>query len=420
MPKKYSRNAYSLFCLDMIPELRRRGLEVSGVRDAFRLCSQDWALLTVDEKQKYFTKAKESKNPKVSQTRTQWQPGCVNPRKNYSLGAHVAEVLQQEQEPKHPEIFCQKMAGLEKKVIYIIDIFSHGDMPNYCNQRFVPCEIGCVRYSLQDGILGSFHDFIDPGELPFGFRSYCQIGSNSTHQIPVSGFNLANSDYHNLFRSLCEFICPVPSPLYIQVYCKREDMYRVRWCLQWLAFKAGMDNRFEVFDIENLIMNFYRHKINEEPSKYSVDRLLGVFYWDYSSNTRCKWHEENDLGCCALGSCKKITYCISKNLAPLYGVTLTSAHLPELELEKERQSLNHNRTIIVNSKRYQQRVNQFNVDGDPARFDGAASTSRPGQATFIPSLEQGWGRDQGRGVRGRGRGILRLLEETPELFSTMK
>ena len=61
-------------------------------------------------------------------------------------------------------------------------------------------------------------------------------------------------------------------------------------------------------------------------------------YWVISSspaliffniiNTRCKWHEENDILFCALAVCKKSTYCISNSLATLFGIQLTGAHVP--------------------------------------------------------------------------------------------
>lgn len=49
-------------------------------------------------------------------------------------------------------------------IFYFLNIFSHGEMPPHCEQRFLPCEIGCVKYSLQEGIMADFHSFINPGK----------------------------------------------------------------------------------------------------------------------------------------------------------------------------------------------------------------------------------------------------------------
>ncbi|XP_040195019.1 protein maelstrom homolog [Rana temporaria] len=411
--KKASRNAYFYFALEMIPELKRRGLPVCGVKDAIPYCSGDWALLSVEEKEKYAEKAKEWRNREDPPSPPRSRTG-VTRGKGGSLAAQVTDVLARSKEEasrhqdqvRYHERLYRKSEDLERKVIYVINIFSHGDMPTACEQRFVPCEIGCVRYSLQEGITDSFHDFIDPGELPFGFRYHCQAGSAATHQIPVSGFELANHNYHKLYRSLCDFICPMPS-LQVQIYCRTNDMYRVKWCLQWLAYKAGMDNRFELLDLESLILKYFRDKLGEEPSKSTVNRLLEVVHWDYASNTRCKWHEENDMWYCALASCKKVTYCISKALASVYDVTLTPSHLPS-PTPKARWSSGDNKTIILDAKRFQKKSDRLrftdNLDSAGAAC-GASTSGMNGAASFNPR-------------RGRGRGILRLLEEMPDFNPT--
>ncbi|KAM9319601.1 protein maelstrom homolog [Gastrophryne carolinensis] len=381
--KKASRNAYFFFALEMIPELRRRGLQVSGVRDAIPLCSGDWALLSPADKERYAEKAKKLKNRDPEPTGPFRASGSFlhgngelfeesetedvqffDNDVGQALGDAVditkvvANLLEEQQKAKmsrkHLEEFYRKTDGLEKKVIYIINIFSHGEMPSLCEQKFVPCEIGCVRYSLKDGILKSFHDFIHPGALPLGFRYHCEAGSASTHQIPVSGFELANKNYRYLHHSLCEFVSPVPG-LWTTLYCRNNDLFRVKWCLQWLADKAGMDNHFELQDIESLIIKYFRDKLDEEPSKSAMHRMLDVVHWDYANNTRCQWHEENDMWCCALASCKKISYCMSKSLASVYGITLTADHLPSIKPEN-RQSSSGSKTFVLDAKRYQKKM----------------------------------------------------------------
>ncbi|KAM3933142.1 protein maelstrom homolog [Leptodactylus fuscus] len=398
--KKASRNAYFFFALDMIPKLRRRGMKVSGVKEAIPLCSGDWALLTAAEKEQYAEKAKEWKNREPDPPKPNHQIG------NFHQENEPMPSVQYGEEMKGPNWFHLRCDDLDKCVIYILNIFSHGEMPSVCDQRYVPCEIACVRYSLQNGIMDSFHDFIDPGELPLGFRYHCQAGSAATHQIPVSGFELANRDYHNLFRALCDFVCPAAKRV-TSVYCKTNDLYRIKWCLQWLSIKAGMENLFELRDIENLIIKFYRDKLNEEPSTSSVHRLLDVVQWDYARNTRCKWHEDNDMWYCALASCKKITYCISRALASVYNVALTSAHLPTLQATDNQKNEN-SKTVVLDAKRYQRKLDRPYV-ADHGNAMGAV------------------GGDGSQGMRGvgaipapkvRGRGILRLLEDMPAPYAS--
>ncbi|XP_040277674.1 protein maelstrom homolog [Bufo bufo] len=448
--KRASRNAYFFFALDMIPELRRRGFCVAGVKEAIPLCSGEWALLSFQERQKYAEKAKEWKSRDLEPPR----PSADNEkglRFNYQVegeqrgqdrysksregifqhqyGRHVTattsnQLLHPHVQHMSPHVIpCkhdlmgnesigdaktqQNLIDLEKCVIYVIDIFSHGQMPSLCEQRFVPCEIGCVRYSLQDGIIDSFHDFIDPGELPLGFRYYCHEGSSATHQIPVSGFELANRDYHNLFRSLCDFVRPAAKRS-TSVYCRSNDIYRVKWSLNWLAVKAGIENIFELQDIESLIIKLFKNKLEEEPSKSSVLRLLGAVKWDFASNTRCKWHEDNDMWCCALASCKKATYSISSALASVYGVVLTPSHLPNLQANNNQKC--ESETIVLNARRYQKKTDRphQSENGNSVGAVGGDSLGMRGVGSTPPTS------------KARGRGILRLLEEMPAPYATSK
>uniref|UniRef100_A0A8C5LQP1 Protein maelstrom homolog n=1 Tax=Leptobrachium leishanense TaxID=445787 RepID=A0A8C5LQP1_9ANUR len=337
--KKAVRNAYFFFVLDMMPELRRRGLQVSGVKEAIPHCSEHWAMLSVEEKERYADRAREyKKNPCE-----EFNPAVYH---RELRDAHVVQHKTVTRRPEVPADVLNMGRCTDRGVFYFLNIYSHGEMPSLCEQQFVPCEIGCVRYSLRDGIMGTFHDFIDPGDLPRGFRYHCQSGSSSTHQIPISGFELANSDYHSLFRSLCDFVRPAFGMTPV-IYCKDDEAYRVKWCLQWLANKARIDNDIELFDVESLIAKLYKDKLGEEPSRASITRSLEAVHWDYASNTRCKWHEENDMWICALGSCKKIAYCISKALVSVYEFTITPAHLPSVDINAP-----NPKVVVLDAKRF--------------------------------------------------------------------
>uniref|UniRef100_A0A8C3J1E7 Maelstrom spermatogenic transposon silencer n=1 Tax=Calidris pygmaea TaxID=425635 RepID=A0A8C3J1E7_9CHAR len=220
-------------------------------------------------------------------------------------------------------------------IFCFLNIYSHGKLPSHCDQRFLPCEIGCVKYSLQDGIMADFHHFIDPGLLiTFFFFSPAlppPLG-DATHKIPISGFHLSRTSYAVVLRELLEFVQPARG-VRLQFYC--------RVC------------HLELLAVENLVLELYRKKYQKEPSKTWVCRELDTVLWDFSSNTRCKWHEENDILCCALASCKKIAYCISKSLASVYGVSLTAAHLP-LQDSDYGESTN-TKMVILDTGRFQVR-----------------------------------------------------------------
>uniref|UniRef100_A0A8D2NUR6 Maelstrom spermatogenic transposon silencer n=1 Tax=Zosterops lateralis melanops TaxID=1220523 RepID=A0A8D2NUR6_ZOSLA len=215
--------------------------------------------------------------------------------------------------------FVLFLSDMVADIFYFLDIYSYGKLPPHCEQRFLPCEIGCVRYSLQDGIMADFHHFIDPGEFQESQRDTGVRGS-------LSGVTAAQ----NLFlkrisvRTACiskEGRVNPGGPAHV---CS-DDRFRINWCLGRMASITG---RKWLFAVEDLITKLYQKKYQKEPSTVWVYRKLNVCLWDFSTNTRCKWHEENDIICCALASCKKMGYCISKSFASAYGVPLTAAHLP--------------------------------------------------------------------------------------------
>ncbi|XP_006018951.1 protein maelstrom homolog isoform X2 [Alligator sinensis] len=269
--RKGARNAYYYFALHRLPELRRLGLPVARVVDAIPYCSQDWALLTEDEKEKYAEMARQWKSAK-------------------STDASVKQLSSQTSPiPAHLPIQIQKSPTLPNAT----------NLPGRNDQEEVPC----------------------------GFRYHCQAASDATHKIPVSGFELSNAAYPLVLHELYKFVQPNQGswPL---LFCKSNDWHRVNWCLKHMAKKIGIENKFELRNVEDLVVELYQQKLQKEPSKTWVRSQLDVSIWDYSSNTRCKWHEENDILICALASCKKITYCISSSLANVYGISLTEAHLP--------------------------------------------------------------------------------------------
>nr|KAF6413702.1 maelstrom spermatogenic transposon silencer [Molossus molossus] len=284
--RKASRNAYYFFVQEKIPELRRRGLPVARVADAIPYCSADWALLGQDEKDKYADMARawraaqgkdsgplEKQKPACTPMR---RPGMLVPKQNVSP-------------PDMSSLSLKNDQALLGGIFYFLNIFSHGELPPHCEQRFLPCEIGCVKYSLRDGILADFHRFISPGEIPRGFRFHCQAASDSSHKIPISNFE-SGCDQATVLQNLYRFIHPNPGK-WPPIYCKSDDRARVSWCLKRMERTSEIQQNLELLAVEDLVVGIYQQKFLKEPSKTWVRSLLDVAMWDYSSNTRCRREE---------------------------------------------------------------------------------------------------------------------------------
>ncbi|XP_005491051.2 protein maelstrom homolog [Zonotrichia albicollis] len=317
------RTAFLWFVHDQLPGLERRGLTVTCVGDAVPYCSQAWESLTEEEKMMYAEKARTWNSKKRSQKTVKETRNVPDPVPA-PLTTKMPCVTPL---PDASALSWKNDQDMVADIFYFLDIYSYGRLPPHCEQRFLPCEIGCVRYSLQHGILADFHHFIDPEVPPRGFRYHCQASSDETHKIPISGFHHPRACYAVVLRELIEFAQPARGAR-PRFFCRSNDRFRINWCLGRMASITGIESHWELFAVEDLIMKLYQKKYQKEPSNVWVYRKLDVCLWDFSSNTRCKWHEENDIICCALASCKKMGYCISKSFAGVYGVPLTAAHLP--------------------------------------------------------------------------------------------
>ncbi|XP_067896055.1 protein maelstrom homolog isoform X1 [Heterodontus francisci] len=345
--KKPLRNPFYFFMLEEIPELRRQGIEVKGLRDAAPLCSSAWASLTALEKEKFVQMAHQWKTEKTNKTLSEPTRKPLQ-KPIFSVTAKGMS---------NPLTSWSSDEGVCDEVFHFVSCLSLADLPLSCEQRFLPCEIACIKYSMKNGITDEFHCFIDPGMIPCGFRYHCQVSSDATHKIPLSNFELASSNYSEIFQRFFAFLRPIRSKGFLPVYCKLADCFRVNWCLNWLASKAGSTIPVNVFELEELIEKLYEHKLKEKPSKASVERMLDVMVWDYATNTRCKWHDEHDVVYCALATTKKYAYCISDSLASIYEFEITSAHIPKKELTY---GTKLNPKVLVLDRYYQQSKSSAN------------------------------------------------------------
>ncbi|XP_005511468.2 protein maelstrom homolog [Columba livia] len=405
--RKGSRSPYCLFVCDQLPELQRRGLPVTGVVDAVPYCSEAWALLTKEEKMAYAEKARKWNVKKRSQKTAEQMRNLAHP-----VPAHLTTKVPSATSLPDASMSWKNDQAVVTDIFYFLNIYSHGKLPSHCEQRFLPCEIGCVKYSLQDGIMADFHHFIDPEVPPRGFRYHCQAASDATHKIPISGFHLLRTCYAVVLRELLEFVQPARGvrPYF---YCRSNDRFRINWCLHRMASLTGIESHPELLAVEDLVIELYHKKYQKEPSKNWVCRELDAFLWDFSSNTRCKWHEENDILCCALASCKKIAYCISKSLANVYGVSLTAAHLPLQDSDCGKST--NTKMVVLAAGRFQKM--KAEDSGCDRHF-----TSPSQDQEFVPS-----NCDSPCGVKTslygistmRGRGITRLLKSASDLSKSV-
>ena len=149
-------------------------------------------------------------------------------------------------------------------------------------------KVAILEYSLQNGIINEFHEFIKPNKVPLGYTGQCMDASKEEHQIPLHNFDRIQKTY--------------------------ED------AMSQFPFK-------NIYSLENFLVSLAKFG-NTDFSLESAYDLLTSYAFDYAPNSRCDFHETLGISHCSLGLVKKASYLISDNICQFYDIGLTPKHIP--------------------------------------------------------------------------------------------
>ncbi|XP_033641515.1 protein maelstrom homolog [Asterias rubens] len=330
--KKKQCNGFYMYMMD-----KKRGFEIECGKDLtmpemVSLAHPGWKYLSDEERLKYNVRAKSYSQ---QEKRHNLQAGAgkmdctgqlINERVDFLA---LNDRRRSDERRKLIEKWPVENAVCMEK-FHLISFETLCELPD--EQGYLPCEISCVSYSLYAGIIDVYHQYVDPGRLPIGYRYLCQSKSDETNKIPVSNFELATANYRQIWIELCDFLNPQQHSVFPPVFCQFQRRNEVEGCLRWLSDHAGVPNRLsKVYEVEVLLCELFVHMSATPPSHSAATDLLTTTAFDYDAGTRCKYHEDNEvpMDYCALGKTKKNCFCISDALASLYNIELTSSHLPE-------------------------------------------------------------------------------------------
>ncbi|GAB6030827.1 hypothetical protein CHUAL_007666 [Chamberlinius hualienensis] len=209
---------------------------------------------------------------------------------------------------------------------------------------YLPAEIGMTKYSIANGIVAEYHDFIAPGEIPLGYRYACQENSERGHKIPVAGFENANSNYSDIVDKINNFVNNDEQDDDVILYCFVDEMKQTETIVnRWLMNRvnASLRRNYRIFDISLLLGQLYGRF-----STYSLSVIQNEWMrstaFTYNPSTSCSWHWDNEVYVCALGTVKCFCYIFSDHLCQFYKVDiLPGCHFPAVENKYSRASSNH-------------------------------------------------------------------------------
>jgi len=205
---------------------------------------------------------------------------------------------------------------------------------------YVPAEVGLVEYSLEEGITNTYHKFIKPGPIPPGYASMCKMNSKEYHQIPLHHAE-ASGDYANIFTDIEQFI-KQSNQFNKEVYCLESDIEETKYSLNWLSASRGDKLcTIETLELQCMLIALAAVKFSEM-SFVSATELLTSYHYDYTTNSRCQFHENIGTHFCALGFVKRYCYMISDHLCIPFNITpIRDKHLPVEQVTSVSVSVEH-------------------------------------------------------------------------------
>lgn len=197
---------------------------------------------------------------------------------------------------------------------------------------YLPLELGLVKYSVREGVISHYHQFTDPGPVPMGYMHKATTHINSSHKIPLLGFDQAigRNDRQREFQGMMDEISIFLNDCYFQyknrsrcVIFTREDMVQqLRGSLEFYIETSGHpewmqlweEQRLRVADISFLIFRMYG-AIGSGISLPLCADIPNITTYDYQPGS-CDYHTKEDNNFCALGVCKRWCYLMSDCFLP--------------------------------------------------------------------------------------------------------
>ena len=116
--------------------------------------------------------------------------------------------------------------------------------------KVVPAEGAMLSMSISQGITGDFHAFLEPGDIPCGYRSECMAKGRKTHNIPIDAEDEFYTTDRLVFDQLLALINRSSAEV---VFCLESEMQDVKDVLGLMLEKRTNHRAPQVFPLEELM-----------------------------------------------------------------------------------------------------------------------------------------------------------------------
>ncbi|XP_023243498.1 protein maelstrom homolog [Centruroides sculpturatus] len=330
MPKNH-RNGFYYFMKELQEDYRLEGRTIA-LRGMVSIARPLWKDLSDSEKAKYKTMAREYKRKSKENITGKM---CLDDASlSNSLRTVREEQEKTEEAVKYVERFISQMNSVDevKETSFFIMVFNVLCCTD--DGEYIPLEVGITKYSIKEGIEDYFHTFIDAGRIPLGYGLTAMQHSYQTHKIPTSKFELSESNYLKICKSIEKLVNSGIKEI-APVFCLEESIKQNEGCLDWLCKKATYYNiqNIKYYNLVHLLMELRAYVYHAFPSKIAAADVFTSIAYNYATNSRCDFHEDIDNPYCALGCAKRLCFLLSDAICQFYDCTSNPKLPPPLQIK---------------------------------------------------------------------------------------
>lgn len=393
-------NGYMLYLSDRRNADRRNGRPIQSDSDY----GAEWANLSAEEKRRYKEKA-QGRNTAANGHVASAPAGALSAD---SVTGDFMDVESENTADKEITEMVESLVGQGKEAASAVKLVigSSNVIVKTTDGRFFPQEIGLVKYSLTQGVIGKYQQFTDPGPVPQGYMFKALNHINETHHIPENfdraiGRQSKQNDFENMMDEISIFVSEsqfqFKGKTCILIFTKDDMVEQLSGSFLFYLNESNHtqmlrmwnEQRLRVVDISFLICGLYATAGIQMALPLCADiPNMSSFDWTPGS---CEWHTEQDNNHCAQGVCMRWCYLMSDCLLPAYDIEpIAGQHLPLIDqsgIHVEEAADDEVWNVSRDVGRRSGRPFMSSVNGDKARTAPPAAASVAGTTSETRAAE---------------------------------
>lgn len=154
---------------------------------------------------------------------------------------------------------------------------------------YSPAEIAVSKFTIEKGLLKSYHTFVDPRVVQTGYAFEAKDRYERIHRLPPPPDAMGESHYDKIFDSILDILgikytdrYPKGDECRPTIFIRKEDTPMIESILDQLAYDNPWREMFDLFEFETLFnelknaaefdMNDTRPKIPISVSSYFIEQ----------------------------------------------------------------------------------------------------------------------------------------------------